>query len=324
MSAFRPRGGRKEARQRRNRRRNPDGTMTLIEHLYELRHRLGLAMLAILAGGVLGFLWFNYRVGPIPSLGHLMTGPYCDLPPTQRVQFNGQPCQLLQTKPFEAFMIQLKVGIAAGAVLVSPVWFYQIWAFIMPGLLPRERKFARVFVAAASVLFAGGAVVAYMVVPAALAVLTNFGGSQFATALAGNEYVSFILTMLIIFGVSFELPLLVVMLNLVGILPYDNLRRWRRGITLALFVFAAVVTPGGDAISMLALAVTLTLLFEFSIQIARIHDRRKARRRVAEGWDGLDDNEASPLDDKPEPVHASGPLEERPRERYSGDYDDVT
>lgn len=301
--------------------------MTLIEHLYEFRHRLGIALLALLAGGVLGFLWFSYRVGPIPSLDTLLTGPYCSLPPETLVQFNNQQCQLLQTRPFEAFMIQLKVGLAAGAVLVSPFWFYQLWAFIMPGLLSRERKFARIFVAIASFLFAAGAVVAYLIVPTALAVLTNFGGEAFATALAGNEYVSFMLSMLLIFGVSFELPLLVIMLNMVGVLPYENLKKWRRGIILALFIFAAFATPGGDAISMIALAGTLTILFELSIQVARLHDRRKARQRVEEGWDGLSDEEASPISHQPEPVSASGPLPEEQRRRQDpggGDLDDVT
>jgi sec-independent protein translocase protein TatC len=293
--------------------------MTLIEHLYELRHRLGLAMLFVVAGGVLGFLWFQFRVGTIPSLGQLLTDPYCHLPASTRVQFNNQPCQLLQTKPFEAFTIQLKVGLMAGAVLSSPAWFYQFWAFITPGLQAKERRFAGVFVIFASVLFAAGAVVAYLVVPAALKVLTHFGGGQFATALAGDDYVSFILTLLVIFGVSFELPLLIVMLNRVGVLPYDKLKKWRRGIVLGLFIFAAFATPGGDALSMLALALTLTVLFELAVQLSRLHDRKKARQRVEEGWDGFNDDEASPLNHTPEPVSSSGP---RRDEHGNVSYDD--
>lgn len=295
--------------------------MTLIEHLYELRHRLGIAMLCLLAGGVLGFLWFQFRVGSIPSLGTLLTGPYCQLPTSTRVQLNNQACQLLQTKPFEAFTIQLKVGLMAGAVLSSPAWFYQFWAFITPGLHTRERRFAGVFVLLASVLFAAGAVVAYLIVPEALRVLTHFGAGQFATALAGDDYVSFILTLLVIFGVSFELPLLIVMLNRVGVLPYDKLKKWRRGIILVLFIFAAFATPGGDALSMLALALALTVLFELAVQLCRLHDRKKARQRVEEGWDGLSDDEASPLPNHtPEPVSTSG----HPRKDDSVDYDDAT
>lgn len=291
---------------------NPDGTMTLIEHLYELRHRLALAALAVVIGAIIGFLWFAYRVGPVPSLGQLMNDPYCHLPASQRVSFAGRPCALLQTEPFEGFMIRLKVGIAAGFVLTSPAWLYQIWAFITPGLYKKERKFALTFVTSAVVLFCGGAVMAYLVVPEALKVLSNVGGSQFVTALAATSYVSFMINLLVIFGVSFELPLLVVMLNRVGVLKYEKLKRWRRGMIFGLFVFAAFATPGQDPISMCALAGGLTLLLELSVQISRVHDKRKAQQRVDEGWDGLDDDEPSPMP-TPRPI-ANEPLS----------YDDAT
>src|SRR5699024_10673027 len=137
-------------------RHNPDGTMSLVEHVYEFRRRLGFALLALVAGGILGFLWFNTTVAPIPSLGELITGPYCAVPAERRFPSDG--CQLLQTVPFEAFMIQLKVGLAAGAVLFAPLWLYQVWAFIAPGLHSTERKYALVFVVLASALFALGAV----------------------------------------------------------------------------------------------------------------------------------------------------------------------
>lgn len=287
--------------------------MTLIEHLYELRRRLGFAALAVIVGGIIGFLWFAYRVGPIPSLGQLMNGPYCDLPVNQRVSFNGHGCALLQTQPFEGFVIRLKVGVAAGVVLMSPVWLYQVWAFITPGLYRKERKFAVTFVSAAVVLFAGGAVMAYLVLPKALKVLSNVGGSEFVTALAATNYVSFMLNLLLIFGVSFELPLLVVMLNLVGVLKYEKLRRWRRYMIFGLFVFAAFATPGSDPVSMIALAGGLTVLLELAVQIARIHDRRLDQQRIDEGWDGLSDDEASPMPAAPEPIEP---------EPFS--YDDVT
>jgi sec-independent protein translocase protein TatC len=296
--------------------------MTLRDHLYELRHRLGLAVLIIGAGGLIGFLWFQYRIGSIPSLGQLVTGPYCELPPAGApggVRFEPVPgkCQLLQTQPFEAFLIQFKVGIAAGMVLTAPLWLYQVWAFITPGLYARERRFALSFIGFGSVLFAAGAVLAYLVVPKGLSVLVSFGGDQYATALAGNDYISFLLALLLIFGVSFELPLLIVMLNRVGILPYANLKRWRRGILFALFVFAAFATPGTDPIAMVVLGASMTVLFELAVQISRIQDRRKARRDEAEGLAGLSDDEATPTRYSPEPVERS-PL------RGKADLDDVT
>jgi sec-independent protein translocase protein TatC len=269
--------------------------MTLIEHIYEFRRRLAYAIIAIAVGGVFGFIWFQTRLGPVPSLGELVTGPYCAIPPDRRFGGADGGCKLLQTVPFEAFMIQLQVGVAAGMVLLSPVWLYQIWAFIAPGLYSRERKHAMTFVAFASVLFAAGAVLAYLLVPHALVLLMNFGGSQFITALTGDKYISFILSLLLIFGVSFELPLLVVMLNRVGVVKYQQLKRWRRGIVFTLFVFSAFATPGSDPFSMIGLAAALTLLFEISVQIARFHDRTLDKERKAEGWDDLADDEAAPF-----------------------------
>ena len=308
--------GGSEKKKLRSRRHNPDGTMSLRDHLYELRHRLGLALLSLLVGCILGFLWFQWRVGPIPSLGHLMTAPYCSLPAD--VRLTGADCRLLQTQPFEAFLVQFKVGLAAGAVLTSPLWLYQIWAFITPGLYDNERKFTRIFVVLASLLFACGAVLAYYVVPKGLAVLVSFGGDQFITALAADQYISFVLVMLMIFGVSFELPLLITMLNRIGILPYRNLKNWRRGIIFALFVFAAIATPGTDPIGMLVLAGAMTVLFEVAVQIARVHDRKKDREAVAEGWGDPEDYDLKPEDvpDKPAP-DPSVP------ERTAG-FDDVT
>lgn len=303
---------RRSKRRKRSRRVNPDGTMTLIEHIYEFRRRLGFALLAIVVGGIFGFFWFETKLGPIPSLGDIMIGPYCQIPQQQRLAgIDG--CRLLQTVPFESFMIRLQVGVAAGAVLLSPAWLYQVWAFIAPGLYSKERKYALTFVSFASVLFAAGAVLAYLLVPHALELLTSFGQDQFVTALTADKYISFIMSLLVIFGVSFELPLLVVMLNRVGVVKYRQLKKWRRGIVFALFVFAAFATPGSDPFSMLGLAGALTVLFEIAIQLARLHDRKKGRLAADEGWDQLDDDEAAPfdytpstIDDEPSTPTASG------------------
>ncbi|HYZ09233.1 MAG TPA: twin-arginine translocase subunit TatC [Pseudonocardiaceae bacterium] len=276
--------------------------MTLMEHLFELRNRLFVAMVALVAGAVIGYIWWSVSPFGLSSLGDLVTGPYCGLPQTQRFAPNPGQCQLLQTGPFEAFNTRLKVGVAAGAVLTGPLWLYQIWAFITPGLYSKERRFAMSFVAVASVLFAVGAVLAYFVVPAALRFLAGVGDGQFVTALTADRYISLLLTMLLVFGVSFELPLLVVMLNRVGVLPYAKLRAWQRGIVFGLFVLAAVATPGQDPVSMIALSAALVVLFELSVLIAFLHDRRLARRRAEQGWEDLDPDEAAPLNHRVEPV----------------------
>ncbi|TQM84809.1 sec-independent protein translocase protein TatC [Saccharothrix saharensis] len=317
---------RRERRKITSRRGNPDGTMSLKDHLYDLRHRLGLALLFIALGAIFGFIWWEVRFFGLPDLGDIVVQPYCGIPETQRLTQEGRGCQLLQTKPFEVFMIRLKVGAGAGMALTSPLWLYQLWRFISPGLYAKERRVAVVFVACASVLFVAGATLAFYVVPQGLAVLVGFGDDQFITALTAGEYVSFVMALLLIFGVSFELPLIVVMLNQVGVVSYEKLNKWRRGIVFTLFIFAAIATPGTDPISMVALAVALVLLFELAIQIARVHDKRVARRRKAEGLDDIPDDVAAPFDytpsaveePSPDPVPTPDPAPGRVR------YDDVT
>ena len=170
-------------------------------------------------------------------------------------------------------------------------------------------------------LFAFGATLAYLLVPSALKLLVSFGGNEFVTALTGDKYISFILSLLLIFGVSFELPLLIVMLNRIGVLPYANLKKWRRGIIFGLFIFAAFATPGTDVFSMLALAGALTVLFEIAVQISRVHDKRKAKLRTDEGWDQLADDEAAPFDYTPSTADDDKPS---PSATKSSGYDDVT
>ena len=286
---------------RSKRAKNPTGEMSLVEHLQELRRRVMVSLAAVALGTIVGFIWYQSSPPGIIPLGEIIRGPYCNLPDELRADFSGVGhCRLLATSPFEMFMLRLKVGALAGLVLASPVWLTQIWNFITPGLHKNERRYTFTFVTIAVFLFVAGAVLAYFVLDKGLFVLMSIGTEFQVAALTGGEYYNFLLALIVIFGVSFEVPLILVMLNLVGILRYEHVKDKRRMIIVLIFCFAAVMTPGQDPFSMLALGVSICLLVEMAFQFCRIHDKRTNANRPE--WMDLDDEQASG------PVTASGPI----------------
>ncbi|QPK84293.1 twin-arginine translocase subunit TatC [Corynebacterium qintianiae] len=286
--------------------------MPLVEHLKELRRRVIISLAAFVVGTVIGFIWYQNAPFGMAPLGEIIRGPYCNLPSDLRADFTGDgECRLLATNPFEMFMLRLKVGALAGMVLSSPVWLTQIWSFITPGLHRNEKRYTFFFVTLAVTLFVLGALLAYFVLDKGLYILMSIGSEFQVAALAGREYYNFLLSLIVIFGVSFELPLIIAMLNLAGILRYEHVRGKRRMIILGLFIFAAFMTPGQDPYSMIALAAAMTVLVELAFQFCRINDRRRAEQRPE--WMDLDDESASgPISaatpiSAPEAVSASAP-----------------
>ncbi|GAB6952682.1 twin-arginine translocase subunit TatC [Corynebacterium simulans] len=293
-NAAKPASALARLRAQRKAKKNPLGEMTLVQHLQELRRRIVISLLALVVGTIVGFIWYQQAPFNMPPLGEILRGPYCSLPEEKRVSFTADgECRLLATTPFEMLMLRVKVGALAGAVLSSPVWLYQIWAFIVPGLHKNERRFTFSFVAVAVILFVAGAVLAYFILSVGLEFLMGIGEEFQTAALTGGDYYRFLLGLLIIFGVSFEIPLLIVALNLLGILRYEHVKDKRRIIIVLIMIFAAFMTPGQDPFSMLVLAGSLCLLVELAFQFCRINDRRRKRERPE--WLDLDDETASPL-----------------------------
>jgi sec-independent protein translocase protein TatC len=281
---------------RRRAPRDPQATMTLVAHLTELRNRIAKALLALLLATAVCFWWYEH------GLGDFIRAPYCNLEPELRYGDDDTGCGLLITDVFSGVFIRLKVAFLAGAVLSAPVWLYQLWAFITPGLKRNEKRYGIGFVAVSTLLFAGGAVLAYISLDAGLELLLGLAGDGTIIALTAQDYIGFVLSLLIAFGVSFEVPLIAIALNLAGVLSYDVLSRSRRWIFFLTIVFAAFVTPTQDPFTMLLMAIPMIVLFEGAIQVARIVDRRRARRADAEHFHDLPDDVASPLDARPSPL----------------------
>jgi sec-independent protein translocase protein TatC len=265
---------------------NPDARMSLIDHIRELRNRLLKALLGIALGMVVGWVFFN-------PVWHFLEKPYCKIPQQNRL-LNTHGCTLVVNGLFDGFFIHLKIIFVVGLIVSSPVWFYQLWAFIAPGLYARERRWAFGFVGAAVPLFVLGGMFAYLAMTRGLHFLLSLVPHGAVALITVDTYLGYAMAMLLIFGLAFELPLILVMLNAAGVLTHARLKKWRRLMIFSVFAFAAVATPSPDPFSMLLLAVPCVILVELAEVFAWANDRRRARRPSM--YAGLDDDEVSPLD----------------------------
>ena len=269
--------------------------MSVLDHLRELRRRLILVAVIIVLGAVLG--WFLYN-----QILHFLERPYCSVNYKKRfpgTDANPKDCKLIYTGVLDGFTTRLKVSVIAGAILTAPVWLYQLWGFITPGLKKNERRYTVVFIIASSVLFLAGMTLAFLVLSKGLNVLINSAGNGTLAVLTANAYLSFVTLLLVVFGAAFELPLLIVMANFAGVLSAKLLRKSQRISIFLIFLFAAVATPSTDPFTMCAMAVPMCILFEAAVVVATIHDRRKVRRLTVAPIDDLLPSQIDPI---PQPL----------------------
>jgi sec-independent protein translocase protein TatC len=243
--------------------------MTLREHITELRNRLLKCVLAIVVGAVVGWIFYNHAL-------QFLQDPFEQaIRPLARPR--GLTPQLTFTGVGDALTFKIKISALIGLVLASPVWLYQLWAFIAPGLHRNERRWAMLFSAIATPLFIGGMAVAYWTLPKGLQILIGFTPFDVQNLITLPQYLDFVIRTMLVFGIAFLIPLVVVLLNMVGVVPATALAKFRPYIILVIFVFAAVATPSGDPFTMCLLAIPMCLLFFGAEIIARINDRRRAR-----------------------------------------------
>lgn len=251
----------------KRRQRDPEATMSLVEHLEELRRRLFISLGAVGVGAIGG--WFLY-----PPVLHLLQQPYCHY--IHSLPKAGQPvsgCTFIFTGVLEPIVIKLKVIVFLGLAIALPVVLYQLWGFIVPGLTRRERRMAIPFVGTSMVLFALGALVAYVTLPKGLQFLLGFAGPNFTSFLRGDQFLGFVMLLFLAFGLSFEFPIVLIFLANVGVVSSRKLRGWRRPAILGIAVFSAVITPSSDPYTMTAMMVPMYLFYEAAILVARLMKR---------------------------------------------------
>jgi sec-independent protein translocase protein TatC len=253
----------------RRRQRRPVASMTVIEHLGELRTRLIVSLAAFVALSVVGFIFYE------PIL-ELIRRPYCRLPEDLQ---GPQGCDLIFTRALGAFEFRLKLTALVGLALASPVWIYELWAFIVPAFTPKEKRYAVPFFLSSVLLFAVGVTAAYLTLPRGLQFLFALGGEELVPFLQADEYLNFVGLMVLAFGLMFELPLFLVFLGLIDVVSVEQLRRGRRIAIVGLVAVAAIVTPSQDPYTLLVMSVPLYGLYELTILVLSRVAKRRARQR---------------------------------------------
>jgi len=267
---------------------NPERRMALMDHLRELRNRVVKMALALAAGMTAGFIFFS-------QAWHVIERPLCSA--TIRGHSGCRTLgvnQLVLNGPLDAFYLRVKVALIVGVILSSPIWLYQIWAFVAPGLYAREKRWSYIFLGAAIPLFGIGITLCYLSLGRSMRYLLGLTPSGVGNYIQVDQYMSFVMAMMLAFGLAFEVPLLIVMLNLARVLTHERFRKWRRMLIFGVFLIAGMANPSPDPLTMLILGGGCALLVEVAEFIVWSHDRRRARLHP-DPYAGLADDELSPL-----------------------------
>ncbi len=273
--------------------------MPLLEHLAELRSRLLKAAIALVLGMGIALVFSNQTL-------QFVMRPFCDASINGHTGCHAYGDQLVVNGVFDGFFIRVKIAFFIGVIGSCPIWLYQMWAFIAPGLYAREKKWAYLFTGSAVPLFVGGAYLAYLVMGRGLHYLLGLAPRGVAVLPSFDTYISYFTGMLVGFGVAFELPLVMIMLNLAGILTHERFRRWRKMLIFGVFLIAGIANPSPDPWTMLILGGMCVVLVEAAEVFVYFNDKRRARLRPSPYAD-LADNEVAPLDE-PEPADADTSL----------------
>ena len=281
---------------RAKRRENPEGRMPLMDHLRELRNRVVKIAIAIVAGAIVAWVFYN-------RIWAFMQRPYCQAVGYCKVNTLGH--SLFISNVMDGFYLHIKVSIIAGAVITSPIWLYQLWAFVAPGLYAREKRWTYAFLGTAVPLFGLGCFFAFLAMSRGLKFFLSMAGGLTALFTA-DSYIGYWLAMIIGIGLCFEVPLFLVMLNMARVVTHEQFRKWRRLIIFLVFVFAGIASPSPDPLTMLLLGGVVVVLVEAAEVIIYFNDKRYARNHP-DPYAGLADDELSPIGE-PERVDADSSL----------------
>ncbi len=282
---------------RAKRQANPDGRMPLMDHLRELRNRVVKIAVVILVGACVA--WGFY-----PRIFSFVQRPYCQAVNGCNTRIFGH--SLVLNGVMDGFYLHIKISIIASIVVTSPFWLYQLWAFVAPGLYSREKRWTYLFMGTSVPLFALGCCFAFLAMSRGLKFFISMAGGQLTNLFTADTYIGYWIAMIIGFGLCFEVPLFLVMLNLVRVVTHERFKKWRKVIIFLVFVFAGIASPSPDPLTMLLLGGVVVLLVEVAEVVIFLNDRRYTRLHPDLNAN-LADDELSPIE-TPEPVDVDSSL----------------